>query len=88
MAEKLVFMQTEDNMVTFEREGGTTIIYPISLVPDSYKEGDIIEAIVHVEENFIEFLELNTHEMNLRRANITPKKSRLRDRAKRSTNHV
>lgn len=87
MTEKIVFMQTEDDMVTFEREGGSTIIYPIYLVPDSYNEGDIIEAIVHDKENFIEFLELDTDEMNLRRANITPKKSRLRDRAKRGTNH-
>lgn len=87
MTENLVFMQIEDNLVTLEREGGSTIIYPIYLVPASYKEGDIIESIVHDKENFIEFLELNTHEMKLRHEKITPKKLRLRDRAKRGTNH-
>lgn len=87
MIEKIAFMQVEDNMVTFEKENGDTIIYPISLVPVSYKEGDIINAIVH-GEYFIEFLNLNTEEMQARHSNLMIKKSRLRDRARRTTNKV
>ena len=85
MIENIVFMQTEDNMVTFERMNGDTIIYPIALVPMPYKEGDIIKAIVH-EGDFIEFLELDTDEMEYRRKSLRDKKLRLRDRARRSTN--
>ena len=45
--ERIVFMQTEDRQVTFERENGDTIIYALALVPPEYKEGDIIKVIVH-----------------------------------------
>lgn len=87
MEERIVFMQTEDNMVTFERENGDTIFYPIGLVPIDFLEGDIIKAIVH-EEDFIEFLELDIDEMNRRKEEIKRKKAGLRDRARRSTNKV
>ena len=85
MKENVVFMQIEDNMVTFERENEDTIIYPISLVPVEYKEGDIIQVIIH-EEEVIEFIELNVEEMKKRRQDVMKKKSRLRERARRSTN--
>lgn len=78
-------MQVEDNMVTFEKENGNTIIYPITLVPVSYAEGDIIKVIIHGDD-FIEFLELDTDEMNSRRSSISTKKSSLRERARRTTN--
>ena len=87
MEEKIVFMQVEDNMVTFEKENGDTIIYPIDLVPFDFLEGDIIKAIIH-SEDFIEFLELDIDEMNRRREEIRSKKAGLRDRARRSTNKV
>ena len=85
MEERIVCMQIEDNMVTFEKEDGDTIIYPISLVPMAYKEGDIIKAILH-KEDFIEFLELDVEEMELRRARLKSRKFNLRNRARRSTN--
>ncbi len=85
MIERIVFMQAEDNMVTFEKENGDTIIYPISLVPKCYTEGDIIKAIIHGED-FIKFLELDTAEMESRRVSLKDKKAELRERARRSTN--
>lgn len=83
MVERIVFMQVEDNMVTFEKENGTTIIYPLSFVPGAYTQGDIINVIVHGEE-FIEFLEIDTDEMNYRRERILEKKTSLRERARRT----
>ena len=85
MKENIVFMQIEDNMVTFERENEDTIIYPISLVPVEYKEGDIIQVIIH-DDNFIEFIELNVDEMERRIRRTRNKKLKLKERAKRSTN--
>jgi len=84
MIEKIVFMQVEDDMVTFEKENGDTIVYPLSLVPISYNSGDIIKVILH-RENFIEFLELDTDEMDYRRASIVNKKLRLKERASKNT---
>lgn len=80
----LVFMQEEDAMVTFEKEDGDTIIYPIVMVPKQYKEGDIIKSIIHLD--WIEFIELDTEEMERRQANMRPKVIALRNRARRSTN--
>lgn len=85
--EKILFMQVEDNMVTFEKENGDTIVYPICFVPLPYKEGDIIISIIH-SEDFIEFLELDIDEMKRRRKNLMSKKLRLRARARRSTNQA
>ena len=84
MVEHIVFMQVEDNMVTFEKENGDTIIYPITLVPTDYKEGDIIKVINH-SKSYIEFIELDKQEMEFRKAKMQAKKLRLRERAKRST---
>lgn len=84
MAERLVFMQTEDNMVSFERDDGSTIIYPKTAVPETFKEGDIIISIVHSEE-YIEFIELDTLEMEARHARIAARAARLRARAQRAT---
>ena len=85
MAERLVFMQIEDNMVSFERNDGSTIIYPKESVPDNFKEGDIIISVVHSEE-YIEFIELDTAEMKARHARIAARAARLRARAQRTTN--
>jgi len=82
--ERIVFMQVEDGMVTFEKEDGDTIIYPICYVPEPYKEGNIINAIIH--NDFIEFLEVDSDEMMRRHEMMISKKSMLRSRAKRSTN--
>lgn len=83
MIERIVFMQTEDNMVTFERDNGNTIIYPIYSVPAQYKEGDVIKVIVH-NEDFIEFIELDEDEMAARRARVAGKRARLGKRARRN----
>lgn len=84
MTERLVFMQTEDNMVSFERDDGSTIIYPKEAVPENFKEGDIIISIVH-SENLIEFIELDTAEMEARHARVSARTARLRARAQRAT---
>ena len=72
-------------MVSFERDDGSTIIYPLNLVPVDFKEGDIIISIVH-NEDFIEFIEIDTAEMEERHARISSKAARLRARAQRTTN--
>ena len=83
--ERIVFMQTEDNMVTFERENGDTIIYPADMVPKKYKSGDIIKATVLGDDNII-FIGRDQKEMDRRQANIEEKKMSLRERARRTTN--
>lgn len=85
--ERIVFMQTEDNMVTFERENGTTIVYPLDMVPQKYKSGDIIKATILGEDHII-FLGLDQKEMDRRQANIETKKMTLRERARRTTNEA
>lgn len=84
MAERLLFMQTEDGMVSFERDDGSTIIYPLSSVPDTFKEGDIIISIVH-SEDCIEFIEVDTAEMEARRARVAARAARIRARAQKAT---
>lgn len=84
MNERLLYMQTEDGMVSFERDDGSTIIYPLSSVPDTFKEGDIIISIVHSEE-YIEFIEIDTIEMEARRARVAARAARIRARAQRAT---
>ena len=84
MNERLLYMQTEDGMVSFERDDGSTIIYPLSSIPDAFKEGDIIISIVH-SEDCIEFIEIDTVEMEARRARIAGRAARIRARAQRST---
>ena len=84
MNEKLLYMQTEDGMVSFERDDGSTIIYPLSSVPDTFKEGDIIISIVHGED-YIEFIEIDTAEMEARRARVAARAARIRARAQRAT---
>lgn len=85
MIEKLVYMQVEDKKVTFEKEDGSTIIYPLFKVPKNFKLGDIIKVIIF-EEDVIAFIGIDKEEMNRRRANIKAKKMSLRERAKRATN--
>lgn len=85
--ERIVFMQTEDNMVTFERENGDTIIYPADMVPQKYKSGDIIKATILGDDNII-FLGLDQKEMDRRQSNIEAKVLSLRERARRTTNQA
>lgn len=85
--ERIVFMQTEDNMVTFERENGKTIIYPEVLVPQKYKTGDIIKVIILGEDRIV-FIGRDQKEMDRRQANIKEKKMSLRERARRTTNEA
>ena len=87
MIERLVYMQVESKMVTFEKENGETIIYPKFLVPGKYKTGDILKVII-LDEDTIAFLGKDTKEMERRSAEIQPKKLSLRERAKRSTNNA
>lgn len=84
--ENLVFMQTEDEMVSLERDDGTVIIYPAHLIPACYHEGHIIKSIVHSEDS-IEFIELNVAEMEARHARISARVARIRARAMKSTNN-
>ncbi len=84
--ENLVFMQTEDDMVSLERDDGNVIIYPAHLIPACYHEGHIIKSIVH-SEDYIEFIELNVPEMEARYARIQARAARIRARAMRSTNN-
>lgn len=85
--ERIVFMQTEDNMVTFERENGDTIIYPLDMVPQKYKSGDIIKVTILGEDNII-FIGRDQKEMERRQANIEEKKMSLRERVRRTTNEA
>lgn len=82
MVEKIVYMQQEDNMVTFERENGDTIIYPKDSVPGLYVQGDIIKAVIS-DNNSIQFLELDIEEMNLRSQILKYRKSKIRERARK-----
>jgi len=77
--ERLVIMQTEDNITTLEKEDGDTLYFPSSLIPSSYSEGDIVNAIIYSEDK-IEFLGLDAEEMERRRLAIQEKKAKLRDR--------
>ena len=87
MIERLVYMQVENKMVTFEKENGDTIIYPKIFVPAKYKIGDILKVII-LDEDTIAFLGKDTKEMERRSEEIKPKKLSLRERAKRSTNNA
>ena len=78
MEERIVFMQEEDGMATFERENGETITYPIVIVPEEYKQGDIIKAIVYAEH--ISFLGIDTEEMERRSKRVNEIKQKLRKR--------
>ena len=74
-------MQTEDNITTLEKEDGNTILYPSSMIPSCYFEGDIVISLVYSEDK-IEFLSLDLKEMERRRLALREKKANLRDRIK------
>lgn len=80
MTERIVYMQVEDDMVTFEKENGNTIIYPKKLVPDSYKMGDIIKVIIQEDIECIDFIELDVEEMQNRQRKAAERKRKLRGR--------
>jgi len=87
MKERLVFMQVEDGIAQFETESGDSIFYPANLMPDIYKEGDIILSVIH-SEDFIEFFEVDYAEMRRREERVLKRIQSLRLRAKRSTNQA
>ena len=87
--EQLIVMQTEDGMVSLERENRSTLIYPLQAFPEHIPsaEGTIVRAIVYSEDN-INLLEVDTvamEEARKRRAQRKGKRQRLRERARRST---
>lgn len=63
--ERLIIMQTEDGITRLEREDLSVITYAGN-IPDIFKEGDIVRAIVHSDEN-IEFISLDEVAMEARR---------------------
>ena len=90
--ERLIIMQTEDGMVSLEREDRTTLIYPLQSFPKNIPnvEGTIIRAIVH-SEDCIEFIAIDTiamEESKRKRAQRKGKRQRLRERARRSTSQM
>lgn len=65
---RLIIMQTEDGVTSLEMENRDVIHY-IGVIPEPFKEGDIVRAIVHSEDD-IEFLcidEAATEEKRRRR---------------------
>lgn len=46
---RLIIMQTEDGVTSLETEN-LDVIYYVGVIPEPYKEGDIVRAIVHSEE--------------------------------------
>lgn len=77
--ERLTIMQTENNITTLEKENGDTLYYSANMIPASYSEGDIVTAVIYSESK-IDFLGLDTGEMERRRLAVQEKKSKLRDR--------
>lgn len=51
---RLIIMQTEDGVTSLEMENRDVLHYT-GVIPEPFKEGDIVRAIVHSEED-IEFL--------------------------------
>jgi len=84
MIERIVIMQTEDGLVSLERQDGSIILYPQISIPPPFVEGDIVKSIVYSEDCIL-FLELDIEEMNLRRARMAEKKARLKLRARQGT---
>lgn len=85
MIEQITLMQTEDGIISLERTDGSVIHFPACNVPATYKEGDIVQAIVHSEDN-IEFISLDEDAMNERRQRVRTMAARIRARALRTTN--
>ena len=51
---RLIIMQTEDGVTSLEKED-LDVIHYVGVIPEPFKEGDIVRAIVHSEDD-IEFL--------------------------------
>ena len=84
MPENILFMQVEDGFVTFERQTKETIIYPLCMVPDEFqKEGKLLRAIIH-DENNIEFIGFVPESENqARRDKIHSRTKSLRNRIRK-----
>ena len=83
--EQIRFTQIEDGIASFERCDGTIVYYDVNNVPAPYKEGDIISAIVHGDDN-IEFIEVDHEAMEARRKRMAERAARIRARVHRTTN--
>ena len=83
--EQIRFTQIEEGIAPFERNDGSIIYYTASNVPAPYKEGDIIRAIVHGDDN-IEFIEVDHEAMEARRKRMAERAARIRARVHRTTN--
>lgn len=83
--EQIRFTQVEDGIASFERIDGAIIYYDVNNVPAPYKEGDIIRAIVHGDDN-IEFIEVDCEAMEARRQRMAERAARIRARVHRTTN--
>ena len=80
--ECIVFMQVEDGIASFEREDGSTVCCNVLAVPYGFKEGDVINAIVCIDNNktHISFFSKNTEEMERRKEVAERLKARLAKR--------
>lgn len=83
--EQIRFTQVEDGIASFERTDGTIVYYDVNNVPAPYKEGDIIRAIVHGDDN-IEFIAVDHEAMEARRQRMAERAARIRARVHRTTN--
>ncbi len=83
--EQIRFTQVEDGIASFERTDGTIVYYDVNNVPAPYKEGDIIRAIVHGDDN-IEFIAVDHEAMEARRQRMAERAARIRARVYRTTN--
>ena len=83
--EQIRFTQIEDGIASFERCDGNIVYYDVNNVPAPYKEGDIIRAIVHGDDN-IEFIEVDHEAMEARRMRMAERAARIRARVHRTTN--
>lgn len=80
--ERITFMSVEDNVASLEKADGSTIHYPCEEIPEEYGPGDIIKVNIY-NSGYIEFCDIDIHEMERRRANAASKKLSLRERLRK-----
>lgn len=87
MRKKLLYMQVEDEVVSFETDDREVIQYSVYLVPPEYKRGDIIwcDVTAHGTSFYIDFTnaQIDKAEMLRRKTRIDAKARGLRNRIKR-----
>lgn len=80
--ERLTLMSVEDEIATLEKDDGSTIYYPYDEILEDYSLGDVIKVHIY-NKSYIEFIEVDFHEMERRRANAVNKKLSLRERLRK-----